>query len=53
MKDAEKAYMLAKLSAKILVKELGDQLGYRPKMKIEKDNREIKKDDIRKLVEDW
>ncbi len=53
MKDAERAYMLAKLSAKILVKELGDQLGYRPKMKVEKEEREIGKDDIRKLVEDW
>jgi len=51
--DAERIYQVAKLSAKILIREYGDKLGYRPKMKIEKEVREIGKDDIRKLVEDW
>ena len=51
--DAEKAYNIAKLAAKLVIELYGDQLGYRPKMKIEKEKREIKKDDIKKLLENW
>lgn len=53
VQDAEKAYQMAKLAAQIVLREYGDKLGYRPKMKIEREEREIKKDDIRKLIEDW
>jgi len=49
--DAEKAYNIAKLAAKLVVEIYGDQLGYRPRMKLEQ--REIKKDDLRKILENW
>jgi len=51
--DAERIYQIAKLSAKIVVREYGEKLGYRPKMKIEKEEREIGRDEIKKLVENW
>uniref|UniRef100_A0A7C4S678 Uncharacterized protein n=1 Tax=Geoglobus ahangari TaxID=113653 RepID=A0A7C4S678_9EURY len=49
--DAEKVYNIAKLAAKLVIEIYGDQLGYRPKMKLEQ--KEIKKDDLKKLLENW
>jgi len=43
---------VAKIAAKLVVELYGDKLGYRPKLTVEKE-REISKDDVKKLIENW